>query len=335
MKVFVFPGAFYKGERDSYRHGSEVAAAKARAVELVERLRKRKLKVNEACYRVGVPVSTYYRWRGLLRKGGLRALERHHASTRRSRLAPQQRLIAEEVERLRQEYPWGKEKITVLLRRRGYQVSESTVGRVISKLVARGAIRPCGVPSSRVRLRASHKRAHARRKRYGEKPTRPGELVQIDTLHSYADGIQRRHFTAICPTSRYPMAEVFDHGTSRLARVFLDRLIAAAPFEIRSIQVDNGSEFKGEFEARCAELGIELVTIKPHTPKMNAVVERMNRTFRDEFYTHYAPGDTLKILRIHLQSYLERYNQQRPHKALQNRTPMEYLALRNPNSQTT
>lgn len=336
MRVFGIHRALYRGERSSYRFASPAAAARARAVTLVEELRARGLSVNDACYRSGVAVSTYYRWRARVRLHGVKGLERRVSTSRRSRVAPKQRLIAEHVENLRAEYPWGKAKLVVLLTQQGFDVSESTVGRVLGKLLARGAILPCGVTSNRVRIRQQTKRMHARRKRHGEMPTHAGELIQIDTLHENRDGVPRRHFTAICPISRFVIADVHRSATSSTARDFLERVLERAPFPVRSIQVDNGSEFKGAFEARCADLGIELVTIKPHTPKMNAIVERMQRTFRDEFYAQHPPTDRLDAIRDRLERYVRTYNEIRPHQSLNNLTPTQYLEPRNPHdSQNT
>jgi len=44
--------------------------------------------------------------------------------------------------RLREEYPcWGKDKVVVLLREQGYEVSTSMVGRVIRRLKDRGVLK--------------------------------------------------------------------------------------------------------------------------------------------------------------------------------------------------
>ena len=99
MKVFGIHRSLYRGERDSYRFASVEAAARARALTVIEELRARGLSVSDACYRTGVAVSSYYRWRARLRLHGVRGLERRVPLSRRSRVAPKQRLIAERVER--------------------------------------------------------------------------------------------------------------------------------------------------------------------------------------------------------------------------------------------
>jgi hypothetical protein len=43
----------------------------------------------------------------------------------------------------------------------------------------------------------------------------------------------------------------------------VDKLIVSAPFKVRGIQVDGGSEFMSVFEDRCRDKGLELVVRPP------------------------------------------------------------------------
>ena len=144
------------------------------------------------------------------------------------------------VERLRADHPmWGKRKITVLLRRQGIAVSVSTVGRILTMLMESGRVSP--VPM-------------LRRLPKGLKPTRPGELVQIDTLFvNVAPDKAIKHFTGYDPVAKWTAARVANQASAASARAFLDQLLAATPFQITGIQVDGGSEFRAEFEQACAE----------------------------------------------------------------------------------
>jgi hypothetical protein len=42
------------------------------------------------------------------------------------------------------------------------------------------------------------------------------------------------------------------------AKSLLDKLLIEAPFPVRDIQVDDGSEFKSVFEQECEKRGLEL-----------------------------------------------------------------------------
>ena len=77
----------------------------------------------------------------------------------------------------------------VLLRREGWQVSTSMVGRILARLKARGVFRepPRNGISVRKRPRL---RPYTVRKPKGYRAQQPGDLVQVDTLDvsSYCPG---------------------------------------------------------------------------------------------------------------------------------------------------
>lgn len=97
------------------------------------------------------------------------------------------------------------------------------------------------------------------------------------------------------------------------------------PFPIRAIQIDGGSEFKAEFESYCQEQGIQLVVLPPHSPKLNGMVERLQRTYRDEFYACVDTGHRVPAVAAALHQYEHTYNHVRPHQALRYRTPAQFL----------
>ena len=76
---------------------------------------------------------------------------------------------------------------------------------------------------------------------------------------------------------------------------FLEKLVKRAPFLIRMIQTDNGTEFtnallvtksthKTLFEEALMEMGIEYKRIRIATPRHNGKVERQHRTDELRFY---------------------------------------------------
>jgi len=102
--------------------------------------------------------------------------------------------------------------------------------------------------------------------------------------------------------------------------------MASTPFLVKAIQVDGGSEFMAEFEEACQMHNIELFVLPPKSPKLNGHVERMQRTFRDEFYTRPLPPRVPELQR-ELDAYLDYYNRRRPHRSLNGLAPLEYLAM--------
>lgn len=80
------------------------------------------------------------------------------------------------------------------------------------------------------------------------------------------------------------------------------------------------------FETACQAKGIALYVLPPRSPKLNGRVERLNRTFREEFWELYDGPLDLEPLRAALQEAEHRYNAARPHQALGYLTPAAHLA---------
>lgn len=335
MRVFGLPAGFYRANRRVNHDVPSDALRRAQLVAWIDERRTRGMLRDHACRIAGVSPRSYTRWRSIISRHGVRALAAKSSRPHRPRLPSKRRLVAEDIERVRGQHPVGKEKLVILLAQEGIHVSASTVGRVLHELTKRGIIQPIGAKRRHNQWRRTNaKRAYARRKRPGEHPTGPGSLVQLDTLHEYSNQTRRIHFSAIDPSNRYAHAKLTTTASSSNAKAFLEECLATWPHPITSLQVDNGSEFKGHFERACQDLNLELVTIPPASPKSNGKVERLQRTFRDEHYAYEPPNLNLAQANEHLRTYLTFYNYRRPHHALALRTPMTYHQDRNPTSHT-
>ena len=100
------------------------------------------------------------------------------------------------------------------------------------------------------------------------KAKEPGELMQADHMSvSFTEGACVKEFKATCPVSKWSGLQVYSRATSGNARRFLAYLQEQAPFPIRSLQVDGGSEFRDEFEQACQDLGIPLDVLPPKKPE--------------------------------------------------------------------
>ena len=157
------------------------------------------------------------------------------------------------------------------------------------------------------------------------KAEKPGELFQIDHMTvSITPGKQVKHFQGICPITKIAVEQVYSQATSNVAKQFLEYARSYLPFDIKSIQVDGGSEFKKDFEQICQDLNIPLFVLPPKSPKLNGHVERANGSAKYEFYAFYCGDFTMSSLRKELQRYVKKYNTYRPHQALQYLTPEQY-----------
>lgn len=280
------------------------------------------------CRHFGISPDTFYRWKRRYKPLVLKTLEDNTKSRRPQRLRTPQTpaQIVARVLYYRELYPrWGKEKLTVLLRKDGLLASESTVGRTIKRLKDRGILKE-PIPNF-----ISFKKRYLRRKWAIRKPdnyatSRPGDLVEVDTLDIRpVSSVVRKQFTARDVISKWDVLEVFGSATAKLASQFLDTLIFRAPFKIKAIQIDGGSEFKAEFEQECQKRNIRLYVLPPRSPKLNGCVERSNRTHTEEFYEVNDFSFDIKELNQQLRTWETVYNTVRPHQHLNNLTPLEYI----------
>ena len=100
------------------------------------------------------------------------------------------------------------------------------------------------------------------------------------------------------------------------------------------LRLDNGPELVSEALARwAARHGVELLFIQPGRPMQNGIVERFNRTYRDEVLDCYV-FETLTEVRRMTAEWINRYNRQRPHEALGNLAPRQYLMAKYPQPST-
>lgn len=120
------------------------------------------------------------------------------------------------------------------------------------------------------------------------------------------------------------MSRAYRRATSYTASQFLEYMERKYPFPIRAVQIDGGSEFKKHFEKACRERGIRVFIIPPRTPKMQAYVERTNRTHREEFYEVENIGLKLEEHNQQLEQWDKTYNFIRPHQSLDYLTQAEY-----------
>jgi putative transposase len=111
-------------------------------------------------------------------------------------------------------------------------------------------------------------------------------------------------------------------GSLRVIRV-LERIIAERSKPLR-IRCDNGPEFTSRaILAWAMEQKIELAHIRPGKPIENAHVESFNGRLRDECL-RASWFRNLFDARRQLARWQEHYNRERPHSALQRRTPQEF-----------
>lgn len=282
------------------------------------------------CRYFGISPQTFYRWKSRFDPYDLTTLEELSRRPHQVRKPKTPVEVVEKIHKLREQYPrWGRDKLVVLLRRDGLEISASTLGRVIKRLKERGVLKePVNVTLAKLARKRKWKPRYATRKPRGYKIRGPGDLVEVDTLQvKLLPDVVRYQFSARDVVVKFDGLRAYKSQTSSKAAHFLQYLQKKFPFKIKAIQIDGGSEFKKHFEEECERRGFLLFLLPPSSPKLNGHVERANRTHREEFYEVEEVDLSLEGHNRQLERWEYVYNHIRPHQALDYLTPYEYYQL--------
>ncbi len=197
------------------------------------------------------------------------------------------------------------EVIHLILLQEGVVVSRNTVHRVLE----RGCL---------LKKRSPWKRYHPHVER--PYPVKPGDLVQIDTIHTMQGKKERMYtFVLIDVYSRWVYAKSYQRMTSKTAVLFVEEAQRAASFHFDMLQTDHGPEFGSWFVAQVRKKHRYTRIGKPND---NSHVERVNRTLQEECLDKLVP--TPRSFNCALKKYLKHYNEERLHLSLKT-TPMQVV----------
>lgn len=159
-------------------------------------------------------------------------------------------------------------------------------------------------------------------------PTRPGELVQTDTIHYICPYSYRRRYvyTVIDLYSRMAYAEVHSRILPGLAASTMLKAQQSFGFAISMVQADNGPEFSRYFEQRLKQYNIKTRHSRLGRPNDNAHIERFNRTIQEECLgSRISSSVANATLQVKIDKYIEHYNTKRVHLSLRLKTPIQML----------
>jgi len=279
--------------------------------------------------------STLFEWKKKFKEGGgkLEALneKKRAPKTKRKRIWPPE--VIREIKQLRQEHPnLGADKTyPLLLKFCGKQDLKCPQPRTIARIIADDPEKMRIFPK-----KVSHfgkispiKRQKVLRKPKDLKPEYPGHLIALDTIEKIVSGNRRYVITFEDIYTRFSFAWSTKSHASKAAEEFFGLCLKAFPYSFNFLWVltDNGSEFKKHFSERLKELHLTHYHTYPKTPKMNAHVERFNRTIQDEFIDYFTyllinPDEFNR----RLIDYLIFYNLDRVHFAFRNKlSPVQFM----------
>ncbi len=206
MQMTALPIPFYRAASNRPPELSSTAAVRLRLLEQWRAIRAEGATAARAADILHVPRANLYRWQARLDERGLRGLEpgsRRPRNSRKPHARPRPRQgrprPPKEAALLRQ----GQDRRRVA--QAGWALSASMAGRILSDAKRRGTLREPPRPGVR-RRNPKPKRPYAVRKPKDYRPTRPGDLVQVDTSTSarspaWSSSISRRGTSSPAATS--------------------------------------------------------------------------------------------------------------------------------------
>lgn len=283
--------------------------------EMVLAVRQRGISVSGAAALFGVSRQTVHKWLARYDAEGVEGL-----GDRSSRpLVPSGQVdggLEQRVVQLRTANPrWGPKRIHAELVRRGVDPpARSTIGRILARNGLTGD-HPRPVPAAPLRFARE----------------RPNELWQIDGMRLAVGEETMTVITLLDDHSRLCLGLLLAAGeTAAAAIAAFDRAVSlwGLPHTVLS---DNGSAFTarskggvGPFERHLWQQGVATINGRPYHPQTQGKVERLHRTLREWLTDH--PAEDAHAMTDQLDAFVDHYNTQRPHQALNDRTPAQVHA---------
>lgn len=163
----------------------------------------------------------------------------------------------------------------------------------------------------------------------------PGEMLHFDCsrlpLLAGEQKADRRDylFVAIDDYSRELFAAIMPDKTSISATKFLNQVLLESSYIIECAYSDNGKEFRGNpnyhsFVQTCIKEQIVQRFTRVKTPKTNGKAERVIKTLKRNWHDkqNFKDRDQRQTSLIRFVNF---YNTVKPHRSLNNKTPMETL----------
>jgi transposase/transposase-like protein len=308
-----------------------VALERLEKLELYEELHAQGACSSSLFKTLKISRATYFRWKRAYGSRGLYGLAPR--STRPHKLRPKEALtphMVAKIKELRNQNPmFGKVKIHYLLQTQGVLLSVSSVGRALKFLAGRKLVVPVVILkcAKERKIIRSFNESHSKRL-----PKNYRAQVQVDHTVVNLHGIELKQFVAVEKNSRYCVSQVYDRADSLSAADFLFKMLREFPMNINDIQVDGGSEFRDKFEDACKHKKLPLFVLPPNSPKINGKVERLNQTWKDEFYllNYDALPTDIDLLNDKIKVWQKYYNEVRPHRGFEKIlkqvfTPSDYI----------
>jgi hypothetical protein len=290
----------------------------------------------------GADRKTVSRWRKQLSGSGGKLSSLVPKSTRpiKVRVSIINPKIIDFIKNFRKDHPGtGKEKLKLdvdefCLENGLVTIATSTIGKIIKRnhFFFQKQGKSYHDPSSKWALKQVKKKKRLRIK-HSPKPTDYGHILS-DTVEKIIDGTRRYFISAIDAKLKFALTLEYSRLNSFNMTDFYHRFCQVYPLTIRIWQSDNGSENLKLFDEQLQKDNIPHLFIYPRCPKIDAFIERYNRTIQDECLDYHL-DELLDIKEGNklLLTWNLYYNTKRRHHSLNLLSPLNYLISKGQMSQ--
>ena len=154
-------------------------------------------------------------------------------------------------------------------------------------------------------------------------PQKPGDLVQLDTIHRMIDEKKRLYiFVLLDVYSRWAYAKAFAKMSGATSIKFVAEAERHASFNFDMLQSDHGPEFSSWFVLKIKKKHRYTRIGKPND---NAHIERFNRTLQEECLDGLP--DDVEAINCGLKKYLQYYNYKRLHLGISLQVPNQLILM--------
>ena len=154
-------------------------------------------------------------------------------------------------------------------------------------------------------------------------PQKPGILVEIDTMFEGYPDDRLKAYALVDLCSRWAYAEAEEKINGLVSVRFVVAAQKKAPFKFQTLQSDHGSEFSKWFNKVIRQHGFDHRHSRVRRPTDNGHIERFIRTLQEECLNRI-PRNILSWKKS-IPEFINYYNNERPHMALNMKTPAEVL----------
>ena len=284
--------------------------------EILEKIIQKKQSVSSGAQQLSVSRKTIYQWLPRYKQYGIDGLlprKGKKRDTAHNRTDEETEKIV--IKLARDNSTEGVESLSDLLQyEQGITLHSTTIYRILKR--------------NKIRYGPYHINTTKRWKKKLYAFKTPGLELQMDTTYPYGYKAGRVVYTVIDDASRFTYVHAYDKATAHNTILFLQEVIKRAPFPIRKIKTDNGTEFTNKkMKDFLQKRNISHRRNTPGCPEQNGKIERFHQTLKKAYMYGLPFNCTMDELQYRLTLFTQYYNYRKRHRGLgmHGLTPMQKL----------